>query len=865
MAGEYVHIENFLKSVPFILGLKKASESRQPEVSMSKFGQSISQIDTMAEKGHIIAKMKAILRERGVTIWESLLSCSISVVQKNKIKRDDLLRMMKVMNLDLTMREKSLLMKVLDPEEQGMFDLNNLLKTLEGQLPAQNPVGQGLLTEKIVYGLYYAGYGVGEAFDFIDVDKKGTISDNEFIYGISKLNLDLSVFEIQQILSVIGLSRFDRLTRGEFKATFKRLMRKNQINPLLNFSISLLARIKNLIHSKQRNLLESFIDEDPYKTGYADIEMLKKSLMKFGLSNIKIHEIKTLLKMFKSDAARGGALAQARGDLSAKHDGAKPTDDFGYSREAKSSRDSSLGGLKGTDADMTLELDFDKGLEIGGARKKKQFDIEDPNFKISYQEFTDKIYEEIENNSKLAIDSSFEVLRKIHMLLKLKRLSLFEAFVYFDVNSQNKISNMELRLGLQNLDIVLERFEFSQLWNIIEKIRGNKISYSYFLQAFLNAGCIEIIKFDDKTTRMIKRFTFLITKQGSSEELFRKFDRSSNGYVTFSEFKELGYKMHLGFREEELESIFKIFCNPDELRHGKFIKRADIAKNQKTLANPEENQNVNPTRVFNFKKFVSVVTFFRNKDHVYEILAKLDLALKEKNLTYKDMLNNYAGKTSDDHKSKKAPKKAGTDRRGGAKPQASKQPNIQEIHVTELKRILRGLELGLTYDELNTLVDAYEVDKVGLYTMESMGAAAVKKIDQSKSEKTNIFAKIISEIQQALLKEHVTLERVFFDFDSRSDGTLLLEEFHSMLSFLKIRCTKKETKLIFDDIDFGGKGQITYKEFLNFYDSSLFGANSQSKGQKSEEKSQLENIVRILQDSAISYNTSLEKLITSAN
>lgn len=359
----------------------------------------------------------------------------------------------------------------------------------------------------------------------------------------------------------------------------------------------------------------------------------------------------------------------------------------------------------------------------------------------------------------------------------------------------------------------------------------------------------------------------MITKRGSSEELFRKFDRTSNGYVTFSEFKELGYKMHLGFREEELESIFKIFCNPDELRNGKFKKRADIAKNaknQRALSKPEENQNINPTRVFNFKKFVSVVTFFRNKDHVYEILAKLDLALKEKNLTYKDMLNNYAGKTSEDPKSKKAPKKTGTERQG-TKTQASKQQNIQEIHVTELKRIIRGLDLGLTFDELNTLVDAYEVDKVGLYTMESMGAAATKKIEQSKSEKINIFAKIISEIQQALLKEHVTLERVFFDFDSRSDGTLLLEEFHSMLSFLQIRCSKKETKLIFDDIDFGGKGNISYKEFLNFYDSSLFSAAANSKGEKSEEKSQLENIVRTLQECTISANTSLEKLITSAN
>lgn len=69
-------------------------------------------------------------------------------------------------------------------------------------------------------------------------------------------------------------------------------MKKHSVNTLQNFSISLLAKIKHLIQFKHKNLLESFIEEDPYKTGYADLDMLRKSLIKFGLTSIRIHEIK---------------------------------------------------------------------------------------------------------------------------------------------------------------------------------------------------------------------------------------------------------------------------------------------------------------------------------------------------------------------------------------------------------------------------------------------------------------------------------------------------------------------------------------------------------------------------------------------
>ena len=64
------------------------------------------------------------------------------------------------------MKEKSNLMKHLDPNDDGKFDLNLVLKTFEGEIKSEKFSGNKLLLEKLVYGLYYSGYSIGDAFDF---------------------------------------------------------------------------------------------------------------------------------------------------------------------------------------------------------------------------------------------------------------------------------------------------------------------------------------------------------------------------------------------------------------------------------------------------------------------------------------------------------------------------------------------------------------------------------------------------------------------------------------------------------------------------------------------------------------------------
>jgi len=54
-----------------------------------------------------------------------------------------------------------------------------------------NQKGVQIMFEKLALALYYSNLSIKKAFDCFDLDKNGSISRNEFYYGITKLNLGL--------------------------------------------------------------------------------------------------------------------------------------------------------------------------------------------------------------------------------------------------------------------------------------------------------------------------------------------------------------------------------------------------------------------------------------------------------------------------------------------------------------------------------------------------------------------------------------------------------------------------------------------------------------------------------------------------
>ena len=62
-----------------------------------------------------------------------------------------------------------------------------------------------------------------------------------------------------------------------------------------------------------------------------------------------------------------------------------------------------------------------------------------------------------------------DLLRKLYKLLEQKRVSLFEAFVYFDVNVTNTVSPLEFRVGLKNMEINFPQDDFDRIFKAFEK------------------------------------------------------------------------------------------------------------------------------------------------------------------------------------------------------------------------------------------------------------------------------------------------------------------------------------------------------------------------------------------------------------
>lgn len=829
---EYVHMPFFLASVPVVVARKRDL----PENKDTNRGHYQKDTDE-SEKTHIISKVKGMLRERGVTMWESLISSASELIEGSKIAKSNFLRMLRMVDLDLTVKEKVLILKVLDPTDTGKIELNRILETFEpGSVSNQKVVQDSILLERLIYGIYYGGHSLASAFEVIDEAKSGMVSRNEFVHGISKLDLNLSVFEINHILDILELKdQYSRITKYDFKRVLKKLMKKFNINPTKSFSFSLFAQIKNLIEKKNKNLRESFVEEDLHKSGYADLDMLRRALLRFGLDKIKIHEIKTLVKLFKKDIN-----AAAEDEPESEDEESEKNDDT---------------------------LNLSAGLETKKPKandKAKLFDVDDPNFRIDYNEFVRRIYEEVENNSQTMIQGAYQILRKVYNMTRIKEFTLFEAFVYFDVNNQNIISNMQLRIGLQNLNIILDQLELQSLWNILEKNKDNKVTFAAFFNAFLNAGCVDVIRFDEKVTKLMKKFCLLVTKHGNLEEIFKKFDLNQNGTVKLDEFKAQCEKLHLDFKEEELTEVFRIFCNPEELNPQlKKKRKSDLEKSQNE-SKQEDETALNSYRSFNFKKFVSVISFFRKKEHLLKLLHRFDSITKERGMSYQKIFDDYWNQFKE--KKKGTTSSTALNRLGGKGAKGGK-PEVKAINMTELKVLLKNLKLSFSDDELNMLCDAFEVESISASQLDSIIKAAVEGIEKEKNEKAALFLRTAKEIENAIQSKNSSLQKVFFEFDARSDGSLRLDEFNEMLNFLQVRSNKTEVKKLFEEMDYDKKGTVTIKEFQSFFDQTFF--NKQKKDEKAEAgskvNSQLDVVVKKMQEFAIAKQTSLEKVIHAQN
>ena len=424
----------------------------------------------------------------------------------------------------------------------------------------------------------------------------------------------------------------------------------------------------------------------------------------------------------------------------------------------------------------------------------------------------------------MVVEVTHDLLRKIYKMIQSKNVSLFESFVHFDVNYNNAISKLEFKLGLQNFNIYLKENEINHVWNSFDKLRNYKVSFNSYLRSFIDAGALKVIKFDEAIDILIKKFFSLMQKVGNFEEAFRKLDANNSGVVTYIEFKEQCQKIHLNLLPNEVETVFAVLCQTEQEKQKGF----------------QDKEHENAVKSFTYRGFVKLALNYKNLSMLNNIFAKLYSSAKDRKILWKQQF-------------------------GGAKVE-TKLKTQGDITLRDLKQLLRNLKLGITNDEIDTVINSFESPVINHQVFEKRVQEGAKKTEEASKEKDLLIYSLVNEISSAISRERIPLERLFFDFDTNQTATLDLNELTNLVFFLKITASKNQIKQFFEAMDFDKKRYITLPEMRGFLEESKFHQQSKNEGPKQtpEELKQDELLLRIKQGLE-SSKTTLQNLIYNSN
>jgi hypothetical protein len=96
-------------------------------------------------------------------------------------------------------------------------------------------------------------------------------------------------------------------------------------------------------------------------------------------------------------------------------------------------------------------------LRAGGVNPRSDEKIDIVEF---YNNFNDELKRRNKKHSLVRIQS----INKLHSMLNVLGISIFDFFVRLDTNKSGKVTKLEFKTGIQALNMTITRDEFESLW-----------------------------------------------------------------------------------------------------------------------------------------------------------------------------------------------------------------------------------------------------------------------------------------------------------------------------------------------------------------------------------------------------------------
>jgi Ca2+-binding EF-hand superfamily protein len=386
---------------------------------------------------------------------------------------------------------------------------------------------------------------------------------------------------------------------------------------------------------------------------------------------------------------------------------------------------------------------------------------------------------------------------KADLLEAFKRynVNLADAFEAFDKDGDGKLSLLEFRDGLNQLNVkhqgrVMTAKQIEELLHLMDSDGDGIIDYREFVRQF---GSTQM------TTGDVFAEIRMLLRQNNANlsTLFEAFDTDGNGSISTREFME-------GLRNLNLKGL-----NQDQIQQ---CARSMDADGSGQINYREFQQAIKSNKASTVKTKGS---------HAFprEVIASLREAFRNVNVDADSVF-----------------RRMDTGNSGTITPQHLKRGLSRFVKLT-----------AQSYDDIIRYVDTDGDGRIDYREFMQMmrqdatsTAAGGRNIGGGRMSQENIMR-----MQQKFREHGVNLELAFLAFDATGDGMISAAEFRRGISALQMNLADREVDDLIRHFDSSGTGQISYREFVKEFDYRGVGANVGSGRNIGGGRMSQENVMRM--------------------